>query len=613
MLKGQKIFEPETEGARAALLVRALKLHWPEYLMEAAGLGLFMISACVGTVILEHPASPIRRLIPSVIWRRAALGSLMAATAMGVIYSPWGQQSGAHINPAVTLTYLRLKKIAAADALFYVVAQFLGALTGVLLTATVLGDRLSNRPVNFAATLPGSRGPTVAFIAEATIAFLTMSMVLTATNNARLSSLTGIFAGVLIGCYVTFEAPLSGFSMNPARTFASGVPAESWSYLWIYFVAPPLGMLAGSELWLRIKGPGAVRCAKLNHHTRRRCIFKCDYRNGTFRAALCLIAFGFLACERRLVFADTLVSQVDSVGVTVRDADASAEFYSRLLSFERVSNVELGSTEVDELDGVRGSGVRNVRLRLGSEYFDLVQFVGTGGRPFPADSRSNDRWFQHIAIVVSDMERAYRVLLTARVHLVSSGPQRLPSWNTEAAGIEAVYFRDPDDHTLELIHFPPGKGDPRWHTSSEALFLGIDHSAFVVSNTEKSLAFYRGVLGLKIAGHSENYGPEQERLSNVSGAHLRITSLRAREGPGVELLEYMTPTDGRPFPSDERSNDLINWQIRMRVEGMNTLGQLKAEKIEFISPAVTSIPELNEGEAVTIRDPDGHQIQLIER
>jgi len=275
--KRSHILAPEANHRHTEELGHALKHHWPEYLMEASGLGIFMVSACVGTVILEHPASPIRQMMPDPFWRRVVLGGAMAVTAVGVIYSPWGQQSGAHINPAITLTYLRLKKIAPPDAAFYVLAQFLGGLAGVLLVAIVLDGLLSHPAVNFAATVPGVYGPSAAFGAEAAIAFLMMLMVLTATNSTRVSHLTGIFAGLLVACYVTFEAPISGFGMNPARSFASALPAHSWAFLWIYFVAPLLGMLSASEVWLWVRGVGNVSCAKLNHHTGRRCIFYCAY------------------------------------------------------------------------------------------------------------------------------------------------------------------------------------------------------------------------------------------------------------------------------------------------------------------------------------------------
>jgi aquaporin Z len=277
MRKRPQIVATEPNERHQAELGFALRHHWPEYLMEASGLGTFMVSACVGTVILEHPASPIHQMMPDAFWRRVVLGGAMAVTAVGVIYSPWGQQSGAHINPAITLAYLRLKKIAPPDAAFYVLAQFLGGLAGVLSVATALGGLLSHPAVNFVATVPGVYGPAAAFAAEAAIAFLMMLMVLTATNAERVSHLTGIFAGLLIACYVTFEAPISGFGMNPARSFASALPAHSWAFLWIYFVAPVLGMLFASEVWLWVKGVGSVSCAKLNHHTGRRCIFYCDY------------------------------------------------------------------------------------------------------------------------------------------------------------------------------------------------------------------------------------------------------------------------------------------------------------------------------------------------
>jgi len=331
------------------------------------------------------------------------------------------------------------------------------------------------------------------------------------------------------------------------------------------------------------------------------------------RAFLCLIVVAAGAAEGKIAAAEPLVADVDSIGVTVSDADASAAFYSGVLSFQKISDVEIAGPEIERLEGVFGSRVRNVRMKLGNEYLDLMQFLAPRGRPVPADSRSNDRWFQHIAIVVSDMDRAYRKLRGAKVRFVSPAPQRLPAWNKKTAGIEAFYFSDPDNHTLEIIHFPSDKGEPKWHHSSDRLFLGIDHSAVAVSDTDRSLKFYRDLLGLRIVGGSENYGTEQEHLNNVFGAHLRVTSLRAPSGPGVELLEYLTPTDGRPFPVDERANDLINWQIRMLTLSPDAARHLRAARVEFVSPDELSIPELGFNRAVTVRDPDGHQIRLIHR
>jgi len=317
--------------------------------------------------------------------------------------------------------------------------------------------------------------------------------------------------------------------------------------------------------------------------------------------------------QGRIAAAGPLLAAVDSIRVTVSDADVSAAFYSAVLLFQKISDVEIAGSEVERLEGVFGSRVRSVRMKLGNEYLDLTQFLAPRGRPVPPDSRSNDRWFQHIAIVVSDMDRAYQNLRAAKVHFISSEPQRLPAWNKQAAGIEAFYFKDPDNHVLEIIQFPSDKGDPKWHKSSDQLFIGIDHTAIVVSDTERSLKFYRDLLGFRVIGESENYGTEQEHLTNVFGAHLRITSLRARSAPGVELLEYLTPSDGRPFPLDERANDLINWQIRLLTLSPDATRYLRAAGIEFVSSGELSIPALGLTRAVIVRDPDGHQIELIRR
>jgi catechol 2,3-dioxygenase-like lactoylglutathione lyase family enzyme len=189
----------------------------------------------------------------------------------------------------------------------------------------------------------------------------------------------------------------------------------------------------------------------------------------------------------------------------------------------------------EHLEGVFGLRMRIARMRLGDESIELTEFLAPRGRPAPVDARSNDRWFQHVAIIVSDMDRAYQWLRERKVQHASSGPQLLPEWNKNAGGIRAFYFRDPDGHPLEILWFPSGKGKAKWHAPSEKLFLGIDHTAIVISDTEASLRFYRDRLGMEVAGESENYGPEQERLNNVFGARLRITALRAASGPGIEF------------------------------------------------------------------------------
>jgi aquaporin Z len=253
-------------------MLSALKGHWPEYLMEAAGLGLFMISACGFGVLLGHPASPVAALVPDGLCRRALMGLAMGGTAVALIFSPWGKQSGAHLNPSVTLAFLRLGKIRPWDAMFYIVAQFAGGLAGVLLSRAVEGEALADPPVRFVVTEPGPGGAPLAFGAEVVIAFVLMTTVLVVSNSA-LERWTGVFAGALVASYIAFEAPLSGMSLNPARTVASALPAMSWTALWIYLVAPPFGMLAAAIAFAAWRGRDAVRCAKLHHENPKRCIF----------------------------------------------------------------------------------------------------------------------------------------------------------------------------------------------------------------------------------------------------------------------------------------------------------------------------------------------------
>jgi aquaporin Z len=254
----------------------SLRQHWPEYLMEAAGLGLFMVSACTFAILLFHPASPVTMLRGGLLTRRALMGLAMAATAVGLIYSPWGKQSGAHFNPAVTLTFLRLGKVRPWDAVFYVVAQSAGGVAGALIVAAVARPLVSDPAVNYVVTVPGTAGVGAAFVAEGAIAFVLMSVVLAVSNTPLLAPFTGLCAGALVATYITLEAPLSGMSMNPARTLASAVPAATWCAFWVYLTAPLLGMLLAAEVYRR-GTHGAVRCAKLQHDGGRRCIFRCSH------------------------------------------------------------------------------------------------------------------------------------------------------------------------------------------------------------------------------------------------------------------------------------------------------------------------------------------------
>lgn len=255
----------------------ALQRHWPEYMMEGAELGLFMISACLFVALLEYPSSSIHQLLPNPTLRRVLIGVAMGATAIAIIYSPIGQRSGAHFNPAVTLTFWRLGKVEHWDAIFYALFQFVGGTLGVYLSTLLLGMIIADPTVNYVVTVPGSAGVWVALGAEALISFIQISMVLRVANRKHLERYTGLFAGIMVATYIAIEAPYSGMSMNPARTFASAFPAQLWTAWWIYFIAPPLGMLLAAELYLRQHSLHKVFCAKLHHHNDKRCIFRCNY------------------------------------------------------------------------------------------------------------------------------------------------------------------------------------------------------------------------------------------------------------------------------------------------------------------------------------------------
>jgi aquaporin Z len=264
---------PRSDGSGPAVL----RQHWPEYLIEAAGLGLFMVSACLFATLLEHPSSPVRQTVMAAMLRRIPMGVAMGLTAVAIVYSRWGQRSGAHLNPALTLTFWRLGKVRPWDAAFYVAAQFVGAILGVGVAAAALGPRLAHPAVHYAATVPGAGGVAVAFAAELLMTFVLMTMILTVTNRPGLNRFTGLFAGMLVASYIVLEAPLSGMSLNPARTVGSAIHAHVWTALWVYFTAPLLGMLAAAQLYVATRGLPAVLCAKLHHENAQRCIFRCNY------------------------------------------------------------------------------------------------------------------------------------------------------------------------------------------------------------------------------------------------------------------------------------------------------------------------------------------------
>jgi aquaporin Z len=256
---------------------RALTQHWPEYMIEGLCLGIFMISACTFAALLEHPASPMRMIIANPNVRRFLAGIGMGLTAITLIYSPLGRRSGAHMNPATTLTFLRLGKIESWDAVFYALSQFLGGVLGTLVAFVALGQTLAHTDVNFAITRPGMRGIATAFVAEVVITFLLMTVILNVSNSRKFARYTGLAAGSMVMLFITFEAPLSGMSMNPARSFASDFVGMQWQAIWIYFTAPLIGMVSAAEIFVRTRGLHAVICAKLNHSGNARCIFRCGY------------------------------------------------------------------------------------------------------------------------------------------------------------------------------------------------------------------------------------------------------------------------------------------------------------------------------------------------
>jgi aquaporin Z len=268
--------EPKIDGADQGTqgVADSLRLHWPEYLMEAGESGFYLFCACAVTTLLWHPASPVQPHLPSDAVRRILMGLAMGATIIAIILSPWGKQSGAHFNPAVTLTFYRLRKVALWDAVFYCAAQLLGAVAGIGLASLVLQGAPAQKAVHYAATMPGIYGETIAFLAELAISFILMSAILFASNHELLAPYTHYFAAILVAAYIAFESPLSGMSTNPARTFGPALFASYWHALWIYFIGPPLGMLMAAEVLLLARERRSPYCAKLHHHNDKRCIFR---------------------------------------------------------------------------------------------------------------------------------------------------------------------------------------------------------------------------------------------------------------------------------------------------------------------------------------------------
>jgi catechol 2,3-dioxygenase-like lactoylglutathione lyase family enzyme len=310
------------------------------------------------------------------------------------------------------------------------------------------------------------------------------------------------------------------------------------------------------------------------------------------------------------------VLKVDAVGITVSDLDRSVKFYTKVLGFKKISETEVQGDEYEKLQGLFGIRMRIARLQLGEEFIELTDYLTSGGRSIPEDFKSNDLAFQHIAIVVSDMEKAYAQLRKFNIEHVSTGPQTLPVSIPEAAGIKAFYFHDPDKHKLELIFFPTGKGQPKWQQPKEKLFLGIDHTAIGVSSTNNSLKFYQDILGIERKGDSWNKGNEQAHLNFIENASLHITGLRAATGPGIEFLEYIIPGPGKAYPEDSKTDDLWHWQTILITDNANKIYQeLKTRGYRIISNGLVQVKDKNGklNESFIVRDADGHAMLIREQ
>ncbi|HEY9676058.1 MAG TPA: VOC family protein [Waterburya sp.] len=321
---------------------------------------------------------------------------------------------------------------------------------------------------------------------------------------------------------------------------------------------------------------------------------------------------------------DVQVQRIRAIGLTVTDADRSKEFYTQALGFETVSDITVEGRDYSDIEGVPGAKIRIVTLQLGDELIELMQYLNVEGKSIPKDSCSNDLWFQHMAIAVSDMDRAYAHLQSFPIEPISVEPQTIPSGNKASAGVRAFKFKDPNHHDLELIWFPPDKGQDKWHQKSDCaersakgdrLFLGIDHSAIAISNTEQSLQFYRGLLGMQVEGSSLNWRETQARMDNLPGAEVRITALRpAHGGLGIELLDYLVPPKGRPMPSDWKSCDIAHMQVELVVNDIEqAVNWLRQNGVEFVSSRVVEFTDSScpYRQGCLVKDPDGHGTLLI--
>ena len=305
---------------------------------------------------------------------------------------------------------------------------------------------------------------------------------------------------------------------------------------------------------------------------------------------------------------NNVLVQIRAISSTVRDAQRSLLFYTQAFSFKLISDLTIEESYYSELEGIKPTKIRLVTLQLGDEIIELIEYLDLEGKPIPSDSQSNDLWFQHLAIVVSDIDRAYDHLKSLAIKPISSGLQTLPS------GIRAFKFKDTDGHDLEIIWFPPELSKDKWQQNTEELFLGIDHSAVTVADTEQSLKFYRDLLGMKVEESNINSGEIQAQLDGLPEAKVRVTSLRSQQGGlGIELLDYIVPETGRPFADDCQSYDIVTMQVQLVVDDINlAVNTLRENGVEIISPKIIKFPNSYAySQACIVQDPNGHAMMLI--
>lgn len=307
--------------------------------------------------------------------------------------------------------------------------------------------------------------------------------------------------------------------------------------------------------------------------------------------------------------------RIRAIGLTVNSCVRSLNFYTQALGFELVSDITVAATDYSELEAVPGAKIRIVTLRLGDEIIELREYLDIHSQPIPNDSQSNDLWFQHLAIVVSDMDRAYSHLRSFPIQPISVAPQTIPPENQASGGVRSFKFKDPDGHDLELIWFPLDKGQDKWHQNTDSLFLGIDHSAIAISNTEQSLHFYHNLLGMQVDSRSLNWRKTQALMDNLPGAEVQITALRpVQGGVGIELLDYLVPGKGRPIPSDWKSCDIATMQIQIIVNDIEQIyNLLRHNGVQLISPRIVQFTDsvFPYQQGCLVKDPDGHIIFLL--